>query len=166
MEIDLDEPSVEEGSPFHSTDMLATLQRVYGYVPSMVGIVEAGTSLSWEHIPSTLGFISTSSFTEIRDQEKDGIRLFIHRLLKDHENIPKDLNDLNHRNFASLAMLFEWKHITHTPGGLFVFHTPRSSACYWSLGVKSASVAIYVCQLILSNPLIHTILTVTHHLLS
>ena len=53
-----------------------------------------------------------------------------------------------------------------TPSGLFVFHTPSSSACNWSLGVKSAGIAIYICRLIVSNPMVHTLLTVAHHLLS
>lgn len=164
--MDVDPPCEEEGSSFHSSDMLVTLQRVYGYVPTMGIPVKALIPLSWEHIPVTLGFTSKSSFADVQDQDKDGIRLFIHRLLKDYGNIPGDLDDLNDASFAPLTTLFDWKHITRTPGGLFVFHTPLSSACCWSLGVKSASVAIYVCRLILSNPLIHTILTVAHHLLS
>ena len=66
----------------------------------------------------------------------------------------------------SLSMLFDFQHITQTPGGFFVFHTPVSSACDWSLGVDSASIAMFICWLIISNSLVYTILTLLHHLLS
>ena len=164
--MDVDPPVEDEDiSPPYSSDMLVTLQRVYGYVPTMGVSVKTEIPLSWEHIPVNLGFISKSSFADIQDQDKDGIRLFIHHLLK-NDKIPRDLDDLDNENYTSLTMLFDWNHITRTPGGLFVFHTPVSSACCWSLGLNSASVAIYVCRLILSNPSVHTILTVAHHLLS
>ena len=146
--------------------MLETLQHVYGYVPTLGGPIDLGDSLQWTHVPPTLGFVTDSSFAEIGDQEKAGICLFIHRLLKDHENLPSDRDDLDDRNFMLLSTLFDWQHITRTPAGLFIFHTPASSACEWSLGVNSASIALYVCRLILSNPSAHTILTVAHHLLS
>ena len=81
------------------------LQHVYGYVPMMGRHIEAEIPLSWKHIPSTLGFISNSSFAEVLDQDKDGIRLFIHCLLKNYENIPRDLDGLNDQNFASLGRL-------------------------------------------------------------
>ncbi len=162
------EPSAENDDllVLYSTDMLRTLQGVYGYVLTMGGDVNPGNSISWNLIPPTLGFVSPSSFDEIQDQEKGGIRLFLHHLLMDYKNLPGDRDDLDDHNFMSLSLLFNWRHIKRTPDGLYIFHTPVSSACCWSLGVRSASVAIYVCRLIVSNPLVHTILTIAHHLLS
>ncbi len=146
--------------------MLANIRSVYGYVSTMGGAVNAGDSISWNFMPPRLGFISSSSFDNIQGQEQYGIHLFIHCLLKDYENLPGDQDDLNDRNFISLSLLFHWQHVIYTLNGLFVFHTPASSACNWSLGIKSASVAVYICQLIVSNSMFHTILTVAHHLLS
>lgn len=159
---DVDEPV------FHSTDMLATLCMAYGYVVTMGVPAISGNSdelIAWKNVSSTLGFVSPSFCDEIMDKEKDGIRLFITRLLKDYKNMPTDRDDLSQRNFITISTLFHWPHVTRVSDTLFVFHTPASSACDWSLGVESASVALYVCRLILSNPAAHTILTVAHHLL-
>ncbi len=113
---------------FYSTNLLATLQQVYGYI-FLIGLVKLGDLLAWDCIPPTLGFISPFSFDGIDDQEKAGIHFFVHHLLKDHENMPVNQDDLNDKSFLSLSTLFDWRHITHTPDNWFVFHTPTSSAC-------------------------------------
>jgi hypothetical protein len=48
---------------------------------------------------------------------------------------------------------------------LFIFDTPKSSACSWVIGVESAATALYICRVIVSNPHGHTILTIAYKLL-
>jgi hypothetical protein len=125
--------------------MLATLQTAYGYVLTIGGPVDEGPSLAWDDIPPTFGFVSRDFFNEIIANEKAGICRFAYQLLKHPMKLPRDQDDLNDQNHLSLSLLFNWKHLTRVSDDLFVFHSPVSSACKWSLGVQSPSIALYVC---------------------
>ena len=107
---DFDMDAADEGDShvFPSTNMLANIQGVYGYALTMGGTVTAEDLISWDSIPPTLGFSSLASFSGIADHEQSGIRLFVHCLLKDPEDLPVDRDDLNDCNFTSLSMLFNW----------------------------------------------------------
>jgi hypothetical protein len=77
--------------------------------------------------------------------------------------IPAHLLDLTNGTFGS-SSLFDFSTIRRPSNDLFVFYSPRSTVCQWVLGVHSPVAALYVCRYILTNPVAHTLLTVSHRL--
>ena len=82
MSMDVVPSGKEDENPLHSMNMLATHECVYSYIPTIGVSIDVRHSLLWDRIPPILGFTSLSD--KIQGQEKDGIRQFIHLLLKDY----------------------------------------------------------------------------------
>jgi hypothetical protein len=140
----------------HSRDPYETLSLVYGYVPhSDSGAGSVPTTLTWEAILGFLGFFRNLDQLDVPEPEKSAMMNFFCTIVS---------NDMD-AGFEYLKGLFAFEHVQRPSEDLFVFSSPPSNACQWSLGVHSPAAALYVCRYILENPHAHTILTVAHRLL-
>jgi hypothetical protein len=156
---DVVEPDVSSAAPTLARDPLETLSLVYGYLPRS-GADDAHSPFDWDAILMFLGFIHNLEELDVPEPEKSAMKNFFRTIVS-----KAGANDIE-TGFENLKGFFPCKHIIQRPSeDLFVFSSPRSSACQWVLGVHSPVAALYVCRYILGNPHIHTILTVAHNLL-
>lgn len=158
---------VEEPSASYSRDVLETLKLNYGYCSPLVDIV-GSTDYEWKKVLLVLGFVADSDELSVTETEKHAIRVFVSQIAKAAASthvISPHLFDLDPENYRPLGHLFKFADIQRPSADLFVFHSPRSMACEWILGVHSAPVVLYICRYILENPQAHTFVTVAHRLL-
>ena len=146
------------------SDMLEVMSYSYGYTSPLGLSLGNDAGLDWNGVLMSLGIVN-DPLQVLSSTDKAAIRLFVSHLAMGSQDLPAELDTLNPHNHSSIEHLFEFRNITRPTEGLFIFDTPRSSVCAWVLGVHSASAALYICRYILSNPLVHTILTVAHRLL-
>ena len=144
-------------------DLYENLHLVYGYVSVPLAVVPQ-VDLTLAHTLLTLGFSQSSLDSALSNTDMAGPRFFVNSLITNPRAMPADHDDLNDLNLFALIRTFDLKSVVVVSSNLYVFHVPRSSACQWSLGVHSPTVAIYVCRLISSRPS-STILSVAHELL-
>jgi hypothetical protein len=160
--------SVEESSASYSRDVLETLRLNYGYSSPLVDIV-GSADYEWEKLLLALGFVENLHELSVSESEKHAIRVFLSQIAKktaiSTQVISPHLFDLNHENYSPLEHLFRFADVQRPSEDLFVFHSPRSMACEWILGVHSATVVLYICRYILENPQAHTFITIAHRLL-
>lgn len=148
--------------PFHAQDVLDTAKLVYGYISPYEHVPATPTRLSWRALLGYLGFVSNLSDLSVSKLDERAMIFFFDKLSKG-SGIPAHLLDLTDGTFTS-STLFDFSTIRRPSTDLFVFYSPRSTACRWVLGVHSSAAALYVCRYILTNPAAHTLLTVAHRL--
>jgi hypothetical protein len=151
----------EVARPFPCRDVLETAKLVYGYV-SPYDDVATSTKFTWKALLGYLGFTANLSELSISGLDERAILHFFDNLSKG-SGIPAHLLDLTNGTFGS-SSLFDFSTIRRPSNDLFVFYSPRSTVCQWVLGVHSPVAALYVCRYILTNPVAHTLLTVSHRL--
>ena len=160
--------TVEELSPSYSRDVLETLRLSYGYCFPLVDIV-GPADYEWEKLLLALGFVENLHELSVSESEKQAIRVFLTQIAKktaaSTQKISPHLFDLDPENYNPLGHLFKFAGVQRPSEDLFVFHSPRSMACEWILGVHSAAVVLYICRYILENPQAHTFITIAHRLL-
>jgi hypothetical protein len=148
--------------PFPCRDVLETAKLVYGYV-SPYDVPTTPTKFTWHALLGYLGFAGSLSDLTVTELDERAILVFFDNLSKG-SGVPAHLLDLTNGTLGSSSSLFDFSTIRRTSKDLFVFHSPRSSACQWVLGVHSPVAALYICRYILTNPVAHTLLTVSHRL--
>jgi hypothetical protein len=158
----------EEPSASYSRDVLEMLRLNYGYSYPLVDIV-GSADYEWDKILLALGFVENLHELSVSESEKHSIRVFLTQVAKktavSTQIISSHLFDLDPENYNPLDHLFKFTDVQRPSGDLFVFHSPRSMACEWILGVHSAPVVLYICRYILENPQAHTFVTIAHRLL-
>jgi hypothetical protein len=162
---------VEESSPSYSRDVFETLRLNYGFSSPLVDIVDSADH-EWEKILLALGFVEKLGelSVSVEDIEKHAICVFLSQIAKKTAHatrvvISPHLFDLSPENYNPLDHLFKFANVQRPSEDLFVFHSPRSMACEWIIGVHSAPVVLYICRYILENPQAHTFVTIAHRLL-
>ena len=161
---------IVEESPPYSRDVFETLRLNYGFSSPLVDIVGSADH-EWEKLLSALGFVKNLHELSVSVSEKHIIRVFISQIAKNAkkavtiQEISPHLFDLNLENYNPLEHLFKFADVQRPSENLFVFHSPRSMACDWIIGVHSAPVVLYICRYILENPQAHTFVTIAHRLL-
>ena len=157
---------VEEPSASYSRDVLETLKLNYGYCSPLVNIMDSA-DYEWEKVLLALGFVADLDEVSVSVTEKHAIRVFFSQIAKTASThvISPHLFDLNLENYMPLGHLFKFADVQRPSTDLFVFHSPRSMACEWILGVHSAPVVLYICRYILENPQAHTFVTIANRLL-
>ena len=148
--------------PSDPQDVLDTAKLVYGYVSPYDHARAPPTRFSWRALLGYLGFVNNLSELSVSELDERAMILFFDNLSKG-SRIPSHLLDLTNGTFTS-SSLFDFSTIRRPFADLFVFYSPRSTACRWVLGVHSSAAALYVCRYILTNPAAHTLLTVAHRL--
>jgi hypothetical protein len=157
-------PMDVESSPttsfaYHSSqDPIKTMSLVYGYVPHM-GASDRPSGHDWDAILKFLGFVKDLKQLDVPKPEKSAIMNHFSSVVSNKQA------GLIANTFATLSALFTFENVGHPLADLFVFSSPRSSACQWVLGVHSPVAALYICRYILENPQAHTIMTVADRLL-
>jgi len=160
----LAEPMDVESSPttsfahHFSRDPIETMSLVYGYVPHM-GASDRPSEHDWDAILRFLGFVKDLTQLDVPEPEKSAIMNHFSAMVSNKQA------GLVANTFATLSALFTFEDVSCPSADLFVFSSPRSSACHWVLGVHSPAAALYVCRYILENPQAHTIMTVAGRLL-
>ena len=160
--MDIVEDDVEE-SPAYSRNVQETLRLNYGYSSPLVDILDSADH-EWARVLSALGFVENIHELSVSESEKHAIRVFVSQVAKKTAVSPH-FYDLHPENYSPLQHLFKFSNIQRPSKDLFVFHSPRSMACEWIIGVHSAPVVLYICRYILENPQAHTFVTIAHRLL-
>lgn len=149
--------------PLHSSDVVETITRQYGYVSPLGAQVGGNSSLTWWKLLFAIGFTKDPK-NDIPEAEQVAIISFI-GALSSNQRPHRDLWDLDDFNHASLSGLSNILDVDRLTANLYIFARPASMACRWKLGVTSAAAALYILRILLSNPM-HTILSVARFLIS